>query len=188
MSPQHPQTAELGAGGSGPPMGGIEGTRARSCSTCSSEQGSTHSSALRCLFIIKCFKDLCPSQLHGLLRQGLSGVGASGGAWPAVPSHGKEDVNGDVGQGQAVAPGASPQLPVGREKGEGSSMARSDPAPHRSPSGGAQHPLTFPQAARHPPAPELLEPRPGWDSHLPRWGTSGPVVFPGSSCPGPGRG
>lgn len=35
-----------------------------------------------------------------------------GGPRPAVPTHGNVDVNGDVGQRQAVAPWASSQLPA----------------------------------------------------------------------------
>lgn len=47
----------------------------------------------------------------------------SGGSWPVAPTHGNVDVNGDVGQGQAVAPWTSSQLPAQEEGRERSHSA-----------------------------------------------------------------
>lgn len=89
-----------------------------------------------------------------LQLQGWQWQGPSGAAGPAAPSHGDEHVNGDVGQCQAVAARASPQLPVGRERGEPSGKARHSMA-RASMTWWAQHGAAWRGTARHIPGRRL---------------------------------
>lgn len=104
-----PGLAEPGAGGPetpGQPLGANSCTATRGSVT---QRGQQARKRCRMSFLYKVHKGSA-----SLAAPGPRGAAESGAAWPAVPSHGNEDINGDVGQRQAVVRGASPQLSAGR--------------------------------------------------------------------------
>lgn len=94
------------------------------------QEGPPHRNILRCPFIKMSVTVLCGLICCCLAVSVVSGTAAvasalqpdlgetSGCSWPVAPTHGNVDVNGNVGQGQAVAPWTSSQLPTHKEKGD----------------------------------------------------------------------